>query len=58
VPGVIWNSMRTPSIVSVWPVWSTSTVGVMRVGMPVEVVGPSPAPTAPSGPRGSAAPYM
>ena len=42
--------MRTPSIVSSWPVVVMSIVGAMRVGSPVEVVCPSPAPIWPAGP--------
>ena len=50
--------MRTPSTVSSCPVVEISTVGTTSVTVPVDVVCPSPAPTAPCGPRASAAPYM
>ena len=50
--------MRTPSMVSSWPVVVMSTVGGMSVASPVEVVWPSPAPICPAGPLSSAAPYM
>ena len=41
VPGVIWNTMRTPSSVSSWPVWVMSSVGGdQRRCVPVEVVMP------------------
>ena len=58
VPGAIWNTMRTPSTVSSWPVVVMSRVGRISVTVPVDVVWPRPAPTWPSGPRGRAAPYM
>ncbi len=50
--------MRTPSIVSSWPVEVMSIVGGISVGSPVEVVWPSPQPICPSGSFASAAPYM
>ena len=37
VPGVSWKTIRTPSTVSSWPVWVMSTVGGIRVTVPVEV---------------------
>ena len=58
VSGVSWNTMRTPSTVTSWPVWVMSTVGGISVTVPVEVALPRPAPTCPVGPFGSSAPYM
>ncbi len=58
LPGVSWKVIRTPSTVSTWPVAAISTVGGISVIVPSEVVWPSPAPSWPSGPRGSSAPYM
>ena len=58
VPGVSWNSIRMPSTTRSSPVAMIVSVGAMRVTVPVEVVWPRPAPTWPSGPRSSAAPYM
>ncbi len=58
MPGVTWNTIRTPSTVSSWPVVVISTVGAMRVTVPVDVVWPSPEPIWSAGPLGSAAPYM
>lgn len=51
VPGVIWKTNRTPSTVSVCPVWVTSIVAGSSAGVPVEAVKPSPMPTSPAGPR-------
>jgi hypothetical protein len=58
VPGVSWNTMRTPSSVSSCPVRVMSTVGGISETVPVDVVVPRPAPTCPVGPLGSSAPYM
>ena len=58
VPGAIWKTIRTPSTVSSCPVVVMSSVGAIRVTVPVDVVCPRPAPTWPCGPRASAAPYM
>lgn len=44
-PGASWNSIRTPSTVSSWPVEVISTVGGISVTVPVDVVRPRPAPT-------------
>src|SRR6056297_684070 len=58
VSGVFWNTISTPSTVSVWPVWVMSTVGGISEIVPDELVWPSPLPIWPAGPRSSAAPYM
>ncbi|MNN73776.1 hypothetical protein D3C81_1899230 [compost metagenome] len=58
VPGVIWNTIFTPSRVSSWPVFSISSVGWIRVVLPVDTVTPIPALTPPCGLRGSKAPNM
>ena len=58
VPGVIWNSIRTPSTTSSEPVAPTSSVGAIRPKVPSGVVWPSPLPTSPCGPLGRRAPYM
>ncbi len=50
VPGVFWNTMRTPSRTSSWPVWLMMTVGAMRSTVPVETLAPSPMPSVPVGP--------
>ena len=58
VPGVSWNSISTPSTVSVWPVSVIVSVGWMSEIVPSEFVFPSPASTWPRGPRSRVAPYM
>lgn len=58
VPGVSWKTIRTPSTVSSWPVSVMSTVGGIRLMVPMEVVEPSPAPIWASGALGRFAPYM
>ncbi|MEV5302991.1 hypothetical protein [Amycolatopsis methanolica] len=55
---MIWKTTRTPSTVSSWPVVLMSTVGRIKVTVPVEVVIPSPAPSCPTALTGNAAPYM
>ena len=57
-PGVYWNTNRTPSMSISWPVRSTMSVGGNSAIDPVLVEGPNPAPTEPSGPGGTALPYM
>ena len=49
--GVFWNTISTPSTVSVWPVWVTSSVGGINETVPDELVWPNPLPIWPAGPR-------
>ena len=58
VPGVIWNTIFTPSTVISVPVFFTSSLGTISVTVPVDVVCPSPPFTPPRSSRGSKAPYM
>ena len=58
VPGVIWKTIRTPSIVSSCPVRVMSTVGAIRPSEPVDVAMPRPVLTWPVGLRSRIAPYM
>ncbi|MOA00492.1 hypothetical protein D3C78_1198580 [compost metagenome] len=58
VPGVIWNTIFTPSMVSSSPVLWTNSVGSISVAVPVETVWPRPALTPPCALRGSSAPNM
>ncbi len=58
VPGVIWNTTRTPSMTSSVPVALISSVGGMRLTVPSEVVLPRPASTWPRGPAGSSGANM
>lgn len=58
MPGVIWNTIFTPSTVSVSPVRVMVSVGIRRPGMPVEPVCPKPALTPPVALRGSSEPPM
>jgi len=44
VPGVTWNTTRTPSMVASWPVSVTSTVGTINDMVPNEVAIPRPQP--------------
>ena len=56
VPGVFWNTMRTPSSTSSCPVRVMSSVGAIRPTVPVEGAGPSPMPNVPLAPLASATP--
>ena len=58
MPGAIWNSICTPSMVWVSPVVVMSMVGTMMAISPVDVFWPNPQPTCPRGPRSSSVPYM
>ncbi|MNE56716.1 hypothetical protein D3C80_1516450 [compost metagenome] len=58
VPGVIWKTIFTPSMVSSWPVRLTYSVGSISVRALVGTVWPRPALTLPCASRGSSAPYM
>ena len=58
VPGVIWNTIFTPSIVSSLPVLLMMSVGSDQRAVPVDVVWPRPPLTPPCALRGSSAPYM
>ncbi|MCY1273913.1 hypothetical protein D9M69_223720 [compost metagenome] len=58
VPGAIWNSICTPSMVRLSPVLPTRSVGGISVTVPSDTVLPSPASTCPRGPFGSSGPYM
>ena len=48
VPGVIWNSILTPSTSTVWPVWSMVTLGGASVCVPSATDWPMPEPSVPS----------
>ncbi|CKS85735.1 Uncharacterised protein [Mycobacterium tuberculosis] len=58
MPGAIWNSISTPSMVWVSPVSVMSTVGTTSETSPVDSVCPRPQPTCPRRPRANTVPYM
>ena len=56
--GAIWNTRRTPSTTSSWPVRSISTVGAISPDAWTARDLPSPQSTWPRSPAGSSSPYM
>ena len=58
VPGVNWNSIRTPSMVRISPVAVMLSLGGTSVTVPRARVGPSPDETWPVGDRGNSQPNM
>ena len=56
MPGVTWNTIRTPSTVSSCPVWVMSTVGASSPTDPSDAPAPSPMPTRPVAETGTPLP--
>ena len=57
VPGVFWNTIRTPSTVTSWMSSVMTSVGAIRPVVPLELILPIAWSTCPNGLRGSSRPY-